>query len=243
MPPRKRLNPKKKSSVSQTPLRSISVKSKLHPIHATGAVPPTFPTPYPIVHLTATPLHSTEILTIPHFFTAAECNFWISHAQSLRFSSITHPATAEIAFRNHSRVELSDQYAAAAIFRRLSPLLSPIVTGSKTPPVGCNPRLRLYRYQVGDRFGRHIDDTDVLESRLITRATVLIYLNGGEHDDLEGGETKFYGQRGALVASVAPHQGLAVVHAHGDLCLLHEAAVVTKGVKFVLRTDVTYALE
>jgi len=44
-----------------------------------------------------------------------------------------------------------------------------------------------------------------------------------------------------LVSQVAPTEGTALLHLHGDKCLLHEARNVTKGVKYVFRSDVVFA--
>jgi hypothetical protein len=51
----------------------------------------------------------------------------------------------------------------------------------------------------------------------------------------------FYGHRGAVVASVTPSPGLALLHLHGEHeCLEHEAAEVRAGTKYVLRSDVVF---
>ena len=58
---------------------------------------------------------------------------------------------------------------------------------------------------------------------------------------LRGGETVFYGDRGRVLASVAPRPGLALLHLHGeDRCLEHEGAAVVAGTKYVLRSDVVF---
>jgi hypothetical protein len=44
-----------------------------------------------------------------------------------------------------------------------------------------------------------------------------------------------------LILQVAPIEGMALLHIHGDKCLLHEARNVTKGVKYVFRSDVVFA--
>jgi len=44
-----------------------------------------------------------------------------------------------------------------------------------------------------------------------------------------------------LISQVAPIEGMALLHVHGDKCLLHEARNVTKGVKYVFRSDVVFA--
>ncbi|XP_073127757.1 uncharacterized protein [Henckelia pumila] len=59
-------------------------------------------------------------------------------------------------------------------------------------------------------------------------------------DVLVGGETVFYGPRNALVAEVPPAEGMALLHVHGSKCMLHEARSVSKGVKYVLRSDVVF---
>ncbi len=59
--------------------------------------------------------------------------------------------------------------------------------------------------------------------------------------DLQGGETVFYGHTGKRVASIEPRPGLAMLHLHGeDRCLEHEALAVKKGTKYVLRTDIVF---
>ncbi|CAM9531824.1 unnamed protein product [Phaeothamnion confervicola] len=118
--------------------------------------------------------------------------------------------------------------------------------------LGCNKNIRLYRYDVGQRFGKHIDeavrDDDI---GAVSEHTILIYLNGGgggsdttdeAKEPLEGGHTVFYkGNTGtAKACTVTPRQGACLVHGHGRRCLTHEGAVVTRGVKFLLRTDVMY---
>lgn len=40
---------------------------------------------------------------------------------------------------------------------------------------------------------------------------------------------------------VAPREGMALLHIHGDKCMLHEARNVTKGIKYILRSDVAFA--
>ena len=43
-----------------------------------------------------------------------------------------------------------------------------------------------------------------------------------------------------MVASVKPQAGLALLHKHGNDCLLHEALAVRSGVKHILRSDVVF---
>ena len=69
-----------------------------------------------------------------------------------------------------------------------------------------------------------------------------MYLN----DDFEGGHTNFYTpspEEGRLEArGVAPRTGAVLVFPHGGEMgsLVHEGSAVTKGAKYVIRTDVLY---
>jgi hypothetical protein len=85
------------------------------------------------------------------------------------------------------------------------------------------------------KFGRHIDESNELGGGRYTAYTLLIYLSS-----CGGGDTIFYGGRNRRLAAVAPQPGLALLHRHGDDCLEHEAAAVTGGVKYVLRSDVVF---
>ena len=48
------------------------------------------------------------------------------------------------------------------------------------------------------------------------------------------------GKKGRSVALVEPRVGLALLHRHGDDCLLHESLLVKSGTKYVLRSDVVF---
>lgn len=122
--------------------------------------------------------------------------------------------------------------------------------------VGFNPYVRVYAYSPGQKFSRHYDDSEVIpvsegeqqgQQQRWTGYTLLIYLStllGAA----PGGETKFYSDGGRLVASVAPVAGTALLHRHGDRCLLHEGAKVERAppgsaeenVKYVFRSDVVF---
>lgn len=208
--------------------------------------------------LTARSLHRAGIWTIDDFLSAAECRAWIAYAHECGFTEAVHEATWETAFRSNGRVEVRCAATAEAIWQRLSKLLPDgLAPGQKAG--GCFDKIRLYRYTAGQRFGKHVDVSDVAGPGTVTGATVLIYLNGEEDtgsivngevagvagatgENLQGGETVFYeGRRDDQVAlSFKPKRGSLLVHAHGDRCLTHEAMEVTHGAKYVLRTDVTY---
>ncbi|KAG0308386.1 hypothetical protein BGZ99_001165 [Dissophora globulifera] len=66
--------------------------------------------------------------------------------------------------------------------------------------VGLSRNIRMYRYQNGQSFGAHYDEsvTDMNDDEegdgqeTVSEYTVLIYLNGDKDSDLIGGETVFY---------------------------------------------------
>ncbi|KAF9580948.1 hypothetical protein BGW38_002208 [Lunasporangiospora selenospora] len=59
--------------------------------------------------------------------------------------------------------------------------------------VGLSRNIRFYRYQTGQSFGAHYDES-VMDDQdgSVSEYTVLIYLNGERDSDLIGGETVFY---------------------------------------------------
>lgn len=74
-----------------------------------------------------------------------------------------------------------------------------------------------------------------------TTWTLLIYLT-----TCSGGETVFYPDPTRTdpdpgPISVAPETGMALLHRHGDHCMLHEGKEVISGEKWVLRSDLVVA--
>jgi 2OG-Fe(II) oxygenase superfamily len=81
-----------------------------------------------------------------------------------------------------------------------------------------------------------VADTTTSANNIKSYLTFLIYLN----HDFEGGETKFYLPH-HLARGVVPRAGSILIFPQGNLAsLIHEGAAVTKGVKYVIRTDVLY---
>ncbi|KAL4915280.1 hypothetical protein BDW62DRAFT_125464 [Aspergillus aurantiobrunneus] len=116
-------------------------------------------------------------------------------------------------------------------------------------PLGLNANIRVYRYSPGQFFAQHYDDSNTLSflspsttpKPARTSWTLLIYLS-----TCAGGETVFYPEptranRNPEPVSVAPEMGMALLHRHGDRCLLHEGKEVTGGEKWVLRSDLVVA--
>ncbi|PKA60055.1 hypothetical protein AXF42_Ash009739 [Apostasia shenzhenica] len=187
-------------------------------------------------------LKGTNLFTIPNFLTAYEAKAFIEAAESIGFAhqGSLGPAKGE-AYRDNDRTSMTDLLLAESLWESgLKKAFVGIKVQGKAA-VGLNPNIRLYRYKVGQRFGRHVDESVDLEHGRQTLYTLLIYLNGslrlkgknnfGANEDssiqpLVGGETVFYDQKQGLVAEVAPVEGMALLHLHGAKCMLHEARVV-----------------
>ncbi|CAF1754257.1 hypothetical protein HID58_087448 [Brassica napus] len=206
-------------------------------------------------------LKNLDLFTVENCLTSDESKGFVKIAESLGF---THqgsrgPAYGE-AFRDNHRISVNDPVLADTLWRSgLSNLFTDIKIRRKVA-VGLNPNIRFYRYSAGQHFGRHIDESVDLEDGKRTYYTLLIYLSGSNNaksksksssssktndsssaEPLVGGETVFYGSRNSIVAEVAPMEGMALFHIHGDKCMLHEGRNVSKGVKYVFRSDVVFA--
>ncbi|KAG9132497.1 hypothetical protein Leryth_008426 [Lithospermum erythrorhizon] len=200
-------------------------------------------------------LKDFDLFTVPNFLTSAESKAFIKTAEAIGFAhqGSLGPVAGE-AYRDNDRIAVNDPVLAETIWNSgLNKLFSDLKIRGKVA-VGLNANLRFYRYKAGQRFGRHIDESVHLGEGKRTVYTLLIYLSGGQKanskgdtttngssEPLVGGETVFYGPRNNLVAEVAPCEGLALIHIHGDKCMLHESRNVVKGLKYVLRSDVAFA--
>lgn len=109
--------------------------------------------------------------------------------------------------------------------------------------LGLNSNIRVYRYRTGQFFDKHYDESNKLqwgEANVPAKTTwtLLIYLT-----TCTGGETAFYpetlkkgdGTPDPIVVGL--ETGMALLHKHGDDCLLHEGKEVKSGEKWVLRSD------
>ena len=211
-----------------------------------------------------------------HALSSKECRDWIDHAERQKWTEVNHPANRYIAHRQCGRIQRDDWEMATRLYQRIAMIVDQVspqlgvfdkaslnthqrrgVDGGKLTykPVTCNPNLRLYKYEKGMWFGRHVDGSDEIKitpecpisdvSDAQTEITVLFYLSS-----CQGGATRFHlphagGKRkGRGESSVAftPEEGAVLLHVHGDRCLEHEAEPVLSGAKYVLRTDIVYGI-
>lgn len=133
----------------------------------------------------------------------------------------------DLATRNNTRLMWDDEVEANALLARVAHTV-PARLSNRTL-VGANPRLRLYRYEPGQKHGAHWDTVVELPGGVESLLTLVFYLN----DDFEGGATDFP----ELKRVIVPRRGAALLFQHR---ILHEATAVLRGEKYVLRTDVLY---
>ncbi|KAG7884123.1 hypothetical protein KL938_001995 [Ogataea parapolymorpha] len=190
-----------------------------------------------------------QIFTISNFWSPEQCQDLIfSIQESLDLETTPVIKSKLYASRVNDRACIRDATNAGLIYDYLQKILKfKIEQGAVEEWIvqelenskAFNPDLRFYRYSKGQYFGRHYDES-VKVGNQISKWTVLVYLSD---KGLKGGETIFYNEQGdssERQISIQPQQGMALFHKHGDDCLLHEAATVRDGKKWVFRTDVMY---
>ena len=169
------------------------------------------------------------VFAIEDFLSTKECVHFIAQSEALGYTEAAIRTDAGDRVygdaRNNDRIILDDEELALRLYRRAS-LLLPAQSGGWLLHA-FNARLRYYRYDQQQQFIWHQDGTVRLSETLESVLTFMIYLN----DNFEGGSTDFGWE------SVKPVQGMALVFPHR---LRHRGAIVTSGVKYVLRTDVMY---
>ena len=176
--------------------------------------------------------HAPGIFTHEDALSASECAALITLTEGVGYEAA--PITTAAGFvmrpdiRNNTRVILDDDARSAALWSRLSPLV-PAVSGEDRP-IGLNERFRFYRYDPGERFALHTDGCYRRQNGEESLLTLMIYLNDG----FGGGETTFP----ELDVRITPKTGMLLLFRHE---LLHAGEAVTRGRKYVLRSDVMYS--
>jgi len=187
---------------------------------------------------------------IANVFSSAEC-------QQLRRAMTTlgyrpdHPVSLDKPTGIDSCEWMVDDEIAAKLYERVQPHLPETLTpkGREVLLHSLNSRWRAFRYDEDCVYRPHMDGSwpqsfvtpegtyaCPKQSAVKSYLTFLIYLN----DDFDGGETRFYLPQG-IARGVVPKMGSVCVFPQGNLAsLIHEGSQVTKGVKYVVRTDVLY---
>ncbi|KAG7092367.1 hypothetical protein E1B28_008726 [Marasmius oreades] len=185
-----------------------------------------------------------QIILLHNILTRTECQAFIKMIDTLPLQLTPQKKRGE-AERVNYRFSLQSAAFAENLCALLLPHLPELDTGNgMSRPVSCNSNIRLYKYTPSQFFGAHYDDS-VVDPTTGAKSewTVLVYLSGIE-DGVEGGETIFYKserkkQNETIIAPLT--RGTALLHRHGQQCLLHEGSRVRKGIKYVLRSDLMFS--
>lgn len=175
--------------------------------------------------------YSNTAFSIYGFMPKDECEQLIVKSEEIGFE----PAKINDGFgqssapniRNNSRVIFDDQNLADDIWNRVKSSIPPDLDGWL--PVRMNERFRFYRYNKFQSFKWHRDLPYKPNDSEMSRLTFMIYLN----DNFEGGYTDFEDFK------IWPELGMAAIFHHK---LRHAGSLVSSGSKYVLRSDIIYAL-
>lgn len=198
------------------------------------------------MHEAAVDFPAGLIWTIDDVLAPDECRALVARTEAIGYTAA--PITTARGpvhapeIRNNERVMLHDPDLAAMLFSRLAAHVPATLAASGDTgrvglgrptwdAVGGNELLRCYRYGRDQRFAPHRDGAFVRDRRERSFITLMVYLN----DDFEGGETRFFDPE----RTVVPRAGSALLFHHP---LLHEGCSVTRGIKYVIRSDVMYRL-
>ncbi|KAL8727070.1 MAG: hypothetical protein Q9181_005837 [Wetmoreana brouardii] len=233
----------------------------------TTATLPDWPPLKPLIppsDLSLEELLKDQIVVIRNFFTSSLCKNYVSFLSTLPLVTTPGQPKKGDAVRVNDRFQVDDAVFAEQLWETAG--LRELVTregglGKQSlkeiwggEVCGLNPRIRIYRYTKGQFFAQHYDESNVLilptspPTPAKTTWTLLIYLTGPSTGCI-GGETVFYPELGpakkfsgkendgSKPVVVELEVGMALLHKHGQDCLLHEGREVTQGEKWVIRSD------
>ena len=180
--------------------------------------------------------------TVPDLLTGAECD----EVVALAAASVWQPATVnrqqgrqvDARLRDSDTAVLRGSTWGPRLWERVRPRVPATMsrederTGQRLEmsPCGVFEPVRVYRYEVGQHFGLHQDQSYFRDDGARSLLTLMVYLNDG----FGGGETDFPEQERRVV----PRRGEALLFQH---MLLHAGRPVTSGTKLVLRSDVLFS--
>ncbi len=202
----------------------------------------------PAEHLSIETVLAGQILIIRNLFTSNLCKNYVSFLSSLPLTTTPGKPKRGEATRVNDRFQVDDLDFAKILWEQsgLQHLVDSFddytVFGGKV--LGLNSNIRVYRYRPGQFFDQHYDESNKLQfgaEKLPAKTTwtLLIYLT-----TCIGGGTAFYPEptkKGESIPEpivVGLETGMALLHKHGDDCLLHEGKEVESGEKWVLRSDI-----
>jgi prolyl 4-hydroxylase len=175
--------------------------------------------------------HTDKIFTVENFLSVPECEQYIALSEKVGYemAKVNTESGPRVLtqVRNNNRALYNSEELAQLLWEKAKPYIPEKIGISLA--VGFNELFRFYRYQPGQQFRGHFDQSYIRNATEASFVTFMIYLN----DNFEGGETTFQD------FWVEPKQGMALIFLHE---LYHSGREVSQGIKYVLRTDVIYRL-
>jgi hypothetical protein len=175
--------------------------------------------------------YTEAIFTIDNFLTGKECDALIVKSEKIGYeeAKVTTDRGEKVLkeYRNNNRVLHTDFELAEKLWNALKSFVPSQLGNSQA--VGLNELFRFYKYESGQQFKKHRDQSFIRNENEASYFTFMIYLN----DDFEGGETTFNN------LAIKPQQGTALIFLHD---LEHEGSEIKTNKKYVLRTDIMYRL-
>lgn len=193
-----------------------------------------------------------------------ECDRLIELSEGLGFLPDAAVSLPRDIRHNDNVVWVTDESTDAIIWQRVANLAQTrLAIFDNKRPLGLNARFRFYRYSKGDYFRPHTDGawpgSRVVDGELVTNAyadryslmTFLIFLN----DNFTGGATRFFvvpdapdeqvsGRGDTRAIDVRTPAGGVLCFPHGmhPLHCVHSSEPVTRGMKYIIRTDMLFEL-
>lgn len=181
---------------------------------------------------------------IPSLFSKIECEQLLNTDIKNSFQkAISNYPTY---YRNNDRFVLDDEELANQLFEKVRPYLPETIEVNFAMQAEngiwhlkeLNSRIRFCKYSANQYFHRHLDGVHYRNDTTQSKLTFMIYLNSAT--DFKGGRTLFFKTKetNEIWASYIPKQGDLIIFDHN---VWHEGEVLTKGEKFVLRSDILYS--
>jgi hypothetical protein len=178
-------------------------------------------------------LEKEFLYQIDGIFSPLECQQLIEKADKIGWKTIDRGIAL------YDRAIMLDQGLADNLYAKIKHLLPETFRGDKI--IGVNSHFRFSKYLPGGRFEIHRDGINIADNGDRAVMTLNIFLNVPE----EGGSTIFYkepqnfsrelSQRPEILLEAKPKEGRGALFYNQ---ILHEGSCVTKGLKYLIRTDV-----
>ena len=168
---------------------------------------------------------SDFLYSIDHILSEKECKYYIKF-----FDNHSNIEKINDTHRKYFRVIFYDDELANKLYEKIKFYIPKKI---KKISVGMNKCIRLSKYDSGQFFGIHKDgiNFDKDNKQIMSYATLNIFLN----DNFQGGETTFYdNSKKNVTLNCKPKIGRGSFFYSQQY---HEGKKITKGFKYLLRTD------